>query len=57
MVGSQAQIKLRAAEKCWDSVDNFQLKRFYNLNKVGQQRMLVMLLQGDVDDVDVTHCL
>lgn len=43
VVGSQVQINLRAAEKCWDSVMNFQMKRFYNLNKVGQR-----MLPGDV---------
>lgn len=31
--GKKVQINLRAAEKCWDSVMNFQMKRFYNLNK------------------------
>lgn len=31
--GKKVQIKLRAAEKNWDSFRNFQLERFYNLNK------------------------
>lgn len=31
--GKKVQINLRAAEKCWDSVMDLQLKRFYNLNK------------------------